>query len=235
VTAATDWRHALPELRTAHAGPFGGVTWSLDCYGVAIDADPPIGTPGPPASALRVWQWFGQEIRAAARKHDVPAELIVATICTEAAGGKTDRAAVCQGRREEPGFVSDAETPARVSVGCMQTLISTAAEFLMRPVTAAELQDPAVAIDAGAAMIAAQFWSTRFDPPLVGAAYNAGGVYHDPAAANRWRLRCYPIGTGAHVDRFVAWFNDAMRLTVAAERAGDAPSFIAAFLDVDAA
>ena len=84
-------------------------------------------------------------------------------------------------------------------------------------------------------MIAAQLWSTRFDPPLVAAAYNAGGVYHDPVPANRWRLRCYPIGTGAHVDRFVAWFNDAMRLTVAAERAGDAPSFVAAMLDLDAA
>lgn len=231
----TDWRHVLPELRAAHVGPFGGVTWSLARYGVAIGADPPSGTPGPPATALRVWQWFGEDIRVAADKHDVPVELIVATICTEAAGGKLDRAEVCQARREEPGFVSDDATPARVSVGCMQTLIATAAEFLMRPVTAVELQDPAVAIDAGAAMIAAQFWSTRFDPPLVGAAYNAGGVYHDPAPANRWRLRCYPIGTGAHVDRFVAWFNDAMRLTVAASVAGAAPSFTTALLDLDVA
>jgi hypothetical protein len=181
-----------------------------------------------------VWQWFGSEIRAAAHKHGVPVELIVATICTESAGGKTDLASVCQARREEPGFVSDQATPQRVSVGCMQTLISTAAECLMRPVTAAELEDPAVAIDAGAAMIAAQFWATHFDPPLVGAAYNAGGIYHDPAPANRWRLRCYPMGTGAHVDRFVAWFNDAMRLTAAADRAGDAPSFVTASHDLAA-
>ena len=232
---ATDWCHVLPELRMAHAGPFGGVTWSLDRYGVAIDADPPIGTPGPPASALRVWQWFGSEIRDAARKHGVPVELIVATICTESAGGVLDVAKVCQARREEFGFVSDVATPARVSVGCMQTLIATAADVLMRPVTAAELEDPAVAIDAGAAMIAAQFVYTRFDPPLVGAAYNAGGVYHDPAPENRWRLRCYPIGTGAHVDRFVAWFNDAMRLTVAPPLAGAGPSFCTALLDLDAA
>jgi hypothetical protein len=227
-----DWRQVLPELRAAHAGPFGGVTWSLDARGIGINGEAPAGTPGPPATALRVWQWFGADIRAAAHKHSVPVELIVATICTESAGGQHDADQVCRARREEPGFVSDQATPNRVSVGCMQTLVSTAAEFLMRPVTAADLEDPAVAIDAGAAVIAAQFWSTRFDPPLVGAAYNAGGVYHDPEPANRWRLRCYPIGAGAHLDRFVAWFNDAMRLTVAADRAGDAPSFVTALHDL---
>jgi soluble lytic murein transglycosylase-like protein len=117
----------------------------------------------------------------------------------------------------------------------MQALLSTAAKFLMRPVTAAELQDPAASIDAGAAVIAAQLRATMSDPPMVAAAYNAGGVYHDPTPENRWRMRCYPLGTGDYVDRFVAWFNDAMRLTVAVERAADAPSIFTALLAVDAA
>lgn len=233
--AGNGWRQHLPALSAAHAGPFGGVTWSLGRGGIGVDGEAPVGTVGPPATALRVWQWFGPEIRAAAIKHDVPVELIVATICTESAGGKLDRAAVCLARREEPRFVSDEATPGHVSVGCMQTLLSTAAEVLMRPVTAAELQDPAVSIDAGAAVIAAQCWATTFDPPIVAAAYNAGGVYHDPTPANRWRMRCYPAGTGDYVDRLVAWFNDAMRLTVAAERAGTAPSLLTALLALNAA
>jgi hypothetical protein len=231
---AADWPRDLQQLATSHSGPFGGVTWALGRAGLAIGGRAPEGTSGPPATALRVWNWFGAEITAAARTHDVPVELIVATICTESAAGRFERAKVCQARRDEAGFVSDAATPGRVSVGCMQTLVSTAAEVLMRPVIAAELEDPAVSIDAGAAMIAAQFWATNFDPPLVAAAYNAGGIYYDPAAANRWRLRCYPLGTGRYVERMVAWFNDAMRLTVAADRAGDAPSFVMAFRDLDA-
>ncbi len=83
-------------------------------------------------------------------------------------------------------------------------------------------------------MIAAQFSATNFDPPPVAAAYNAGGIHHDPTVANGWRLRCYPLGAGAYVDRMVAWFNDAMRVTVAGERAaGVAPSFVMAFRDRD--
>ncbi len=142
------WRQELPQLGTPHGGPFGGVTWSLVRAGVSIGGEAPACTRGPPATVLRVWNWFGAEITTAARAHDVPVELIVATICTESAGGKLERAEVCQARRNEPGFVSDAATPGRVSVGCMQTLVSTAAEVLMRPVTAAELEDPAESIDA---------------------------------------------------------------------------------------
>ncbi len=44
---------------------------------------------------------------------------------------------------------------------------------------------------------------TRFDAPLVAAAYNAGGIYYNAASSNRWRLRQYPLGTSKHVDRFV--------------------------------
>jgi hypothetical protein len=51
---------------------------------------------------------------------------------------------------------------------------------------------------------------TGFDPPLVAAAYNAGGIYENRGAANRWRLRQYPLGTGAHVDRFIGFFNAAL-------------------------
>ena len=71
---------------------------------------------------------------------------------------------------------------------------------------------PAGSIEAGTAYIARQEAKTGFDPPLVAAAYNAGGVYEEAREPNRWRLRCYPLGTGHHVDRWVKWFNDAVRL-----------------------
>jgi hypothetical protein len=53
--------------------------------------------------------------------------------------------------------------------------------------------------------------ATRFDPPLVACAYNAGSVRYEGSAANRWRMCQYPIGTAKHADRFVRFFNAAMR------------------------
>lgn len=208
-----------------HSGPFGGVSWRLGFDGLAVGNDVPHGTSGPPQSALNVWNWFGAEIIAAATAHDVPVELIVAMILTESAGGKHERSVVATARREEPGYVSDEATPGRVSVGCCQTLLSTASFILHRRVTAAELEDPAVSIDAGAAYLASAYDITLYDAPLAAAAYNAGSVEHDATSANRWRLVCYPLGTGEYIDKFIAWLNDAMRLSTAVDRAGDAPSF----------
>ena len=88
---ARDWRQEVPKLGAPHAGQFGGLTWSLRRLGAQFMAGAPEGTLGPPATALRVWQSFGAEITAVVRKHDVPAELIVATICTKSAGCKQDR------------------------------------------------------------------------------------------------------------------------------------------------
>jgi hypothetical protein len=64
-------------------------------------------------------------------------------------------------------------------------------------------------------------------------------------------MRCSLLGTGAYIDRYVAWFNDAMRLSVpgqfagagpgsiqsgagAAARAGDAPSLVTALAELAA-
>lgn len=200
--------------------------WRLTGAGIAIGAAPAVGTPGAPETVLRVWNWFAAPIRAAAAAHGVPCELLVATICSESAGGETDLNVVVTSRREEPGYTSDAATPDRVSVGCMQTLLETAAEVLGHTVSAADLCDPAVSIDAGARVIAAGAAETDLDPPLVAAAYNSGGLYLDVASANRWGLVCYPTGTGRYIDESVAWFNDAMRVGSAdASLAGAAPSF----------
>jgi hypothetical protein len=60
----------------------------------------------------------------------------------------------------------------------------------------------------GTAFITDQWKITHFDPPKVACAYNAGGVYFNDGAKNRWRMRQYPINGSAHSDRFVKWFND---------------------------
>ncbi|OGG44938.1 MAG: hypothetical protein A3F84_05705 [Candidatus Handelsmanbacteria bacterium RIFCSPLOWO2_12_FULL_64_10] len=132
----------------------------------------------------------------------MPVELIVATICAETGG---DPSAV----REEPGYVSDAQTPGKVSPGLMQTLISTARGVLGdEAIDRRWLLEPDNSIRAGTAYIASQWKATHLDPPKVACAYNAGGVYPNLSPQNRWKMRQYPINTSAHADRFVRWFNE---------------------------
>ena len=133
-------------------------------------------------------------------------ELIVATICTELSGNPN-------AIRLEPGYVSDGATPAKVSPGLMQTLISTARDAL--PGVAIDrdwLFVPANSIRAGTAYIKKQSGGTKLDPPVVACAYNAGSVVENTGAGNRWRMRQFPIGTSEHCDRFVGWFNDCFRV-----------------------
>lgn len=230
---------ALPDLLRPHAVFAGGVTWRLTADGVEVGGAP-IPPPGAMVAARRAFDWFGPALRRAANHTGVPIELLAATACTEVLGDTRRFAtpeAAARARREEPGFSDDEATPHRVSVGVMQTLISTARQVLpqsaddpaMARVTAETLQDPAQSIMAGAGYVAAQAARTKFDPPVVACAYNAGGVYEQRGAANHWRMRQYPIGTPNHADRFVVFFNQALRLVAEdPARAGDAPSFRAA-------
>lgn len=188
---------------TAWHGYQDSVRWRLTPAGVEIEGEGGArGTPGEPITVRRIWREYGPEIGAAAVQYGVPVELIVATIATESGG---DALAM----RCEPGFRSYDGTPNKVSVGLMQTLVSTAREALHDLGIGVEnLRRPAVSIRAGSAYIAQQSALTGFDPPKVACAYNAGGVYRQDGGGNRWGMRQYPIGTGAHADRFVLWFND---------------------------
>ena len=181
------------------------VVWQLTKNGVAVNHQSAIGTNGQPVTAKRVWDDFSGEIIQASKKHSVPIELIIATICTESGGRK-------EAIREESGFVSDVDTPSRVSAGLMQTLLSTASDVLGRTVSRADLFDPAISIDAGTGYIREQEPMTSFDPPKVACAYNAGRLKHDNSVNNRWKMRQFPIGTGDHANRFVLWFNDCFRI-----------------------
>lgn len=181
----------------------GGVRWRVLPAGVEIEGSGIERSKGSPVTVTRIWDSFAAQINATARARRVPCALIVATIATES-GGRPDAV------RLEPGYRSDDETPHKVSPGLMQTLISTAREALQLSCGRSWLLEPANSIEAGTAYIARQARLTELDPPLVAAAYNAGRLAEQTAAANRWRLRQYPIGTSAHCDRFVRFFNDAV-------------------------
>jgi hypothetical protein len=194
--------------------------WCLTPQGLSIDGELPRGTSGDPETARRVWRDYRASIERWCTGAGVPVELVMATICTES-GGRADA------ERMEPGYISDSETPHRISPGLMQTLISTARDTLEMPtIDRAWLLDPDNSIRAGTAYIAKQSRVTGFDPPKVACAYNAGGVYPQTGAENRWKMRQFPIGTSTHADRYVQWFNDCFRV-FAADGGAPAMSFYA--------
>ncbi|MFI5529689.1 transglycosylase SLT domain-containing protein [Kitasatospora sp. NPDC051853] len=186
-----------------HGSFSGSVQWRLTDLGVEIEGTGVERTKGRPATVTRVWEKYAAAINQATRTYRMPAELVVACICTES-GGKAEAI------RFEPGYVSDERTPGRVSPGVMQTLISTASETLRMSVTRDWLFEPANSIRAGTAYMHKQVRKTAFDPPLVGAAYNSGGIHQQNGSQNRWRLRQFPIGTAEHCNRFVRFYNDAV-------------------------
>lgn len=202
-------------LGSFHMAFDGDWSWSIakandDSAGVFLKHDDkvkgPMRTSGQPLTATRIWVNFGEEIKLWSRHYQVPVELIIATIATETGGDK-------KARREEPGWISDKKTPHRVSVGLTQTLISSARAALNESAIDAKwLEIPSNAIKAGTAFIANQKKKTGFDPALVAAAYNAGGVYQNNGEDNKFKLRCYPIGTDHHVDRFCKFFGDAIHV-----------------------
>lgn len=205
----------MPQLTQPHRHFPDGARWQLTKGGIAIDGAAAAGTMGVPSTVRKLWTLYGTDCATSAKRLGVPVELIVATIATESRGDAS-------ARRQEPQIGDQ-------SVGLMQTLVKTARSAMGRPnLRADDLLDPRTSIEAGTCYIAQQRAGTHFDPPLVAAAYNAGSLKPDPAEANRWKLRCYPLGTGQHIDRFVSWFNDCMVVSAAdGWGAGAVPSFAA--------
>jgi hypothetical protein len=192
----------IPESVFLFHGFVNSVQWKLSHEGVEIEGEGIERTPGEPITTRKVWDRYKEAINKWSYHYKVPAELIIATICTESRGKSSTV-------RKEPGYISDEQTPHRISPGLMQTLISTAQGTLDNPdINRSWLLIPENSIMAGTAYIASQKDKTGFDPPKVACAYNAGGVYYQEGLENRWKMRQYPIGTGHHADRFIKWFND---------------------------
>jgi len=217
---------ALPGLVKPHRRFAGGVAWALTGAGVSVEgAAPEIAGRATVTDAMDA---YGDLFRQVAAEDGVPVELLVATACTESIGGSGAEAARTA-RRLEPGFVSVAATPNKISIGLMQTLVSTAREVMKdRTLPAERLNDPLVSLRAGSGYIRRQGGLTRFDPPCVACAYNAGGIYVQDGRDNRWKMRQYPIGTGSHADRFVRFVNACFALFAQdPARIGKAPSLFA--------
>lgn len=212
-------RPFLPALIEAHGAPVGNGRnrWRLTRAGIELEGENGAHRNAKPDIAARCWSTHREALEAAATRFTVPVELLIATACTESAG-RADAI------REEPGFTSDAATPNRVSPGLMQTLISTAREALSDPtLDRRKLLDPAVSAAAGAAYIRRQSQAmTRFDPPLVAMAYNAGSLRMNSDASNPWGLIGTKRGNVWHADTFIAHLGDAYALFAGGERPGDA-------------
>ena len=169
---------------------------------------------------LYVTFWWPQLV-AAAVQHRVPIALLMMTLGTENGPARVHGSRlVYPPYRHEPGYVSDEATPDKVSVGPCHVLISTARAALGRPtLTRDELADVGTNLLAAAAYIAHQREMTGYDPILVAAAYNAGGLYDstshpNPRLRNEWHLRAYdhdgPDGPGEdHLTRAARWYGDA--------------------------
>lgn len=223
-------RPHLPALIAWHGPPVGEgrLRWRLRRGGVQIEGeDTPRRNPAPRAAAA-AWARHRTALEAASRETGAPVDLLLATALVES-GGRAEAV------REEPGFVSDAATPHRVSPGLMQTLISTAREALADPsLNRARLLDPGTSARAGAAYIRRQATRGRlptgYDPPLVAIAYNAGSLRPLQGAAP-WGLVQTRRGDGWHADAFCAFLGDAHALFTGGEPPGEAVPSLWALLE----
>lgn len=218
----------LPDTENWH-GKFGGREWRFDDLGVYIreyaGGEKPMRTRGKPITCRAIWSLFSDEIITASKQYAIPPAIIIMTIATETSiyrkqgftGPKTFR-------WESHVWVKDVSPPIQgdYSAGPMQTLATTArwvireqdlehapfevAPALRRPSELPRnlpLYDPEINIDIGSAEIKQRIGTTGYDPILVAAAYNAGGLYENHE--NPWHLRTY----GDHLDRAAKWYGDA--------------------------
>ncbi|MGH7071440.1 MAG: TIGR02594 family protein [Acetobacteraceae bacterium] len=211
----------LSHLSAMHGYYKDGCRWRLGADGIEVEGEGLLKfSTDERTLAADVLKRFRQELLATFRLHPVPIELVVACISAESSGNPG-------ASRMEPGCDRNnpENTPSCISVGLMQTLLSTARLALGQPeLRLAELPRPETSIRAGTAYIEQQSAETRYDPPLVAAAYNAGSLRYNGGADNRWKLLQYRIGTSEHVDRFLRGFNAAMAVVDAAGLPDDVPS-----------
>lgn len=209
---------------------FGGKEWKFDGDGVYVRdyeaGAKPLRSAGQPITARAIWNTFSVQLDAAARRFGIPPELLIMTIAVEAAAyreqGFTGPATF---RWESHVWNRDVSPNSQgdYSAGPMQTLGTTARwvieaqslpyhpfqvapVYRTRPVPAPAshpLYEATANIEIGTAEIKQRIAKTGFDPVLVAAAFNSGGIYQTDT--NAWRLKSY----GDHIDRAVKWYGDA--------------------------
>lgn len=190
---------------------FGGISWWVTPSGIRVAGEADVErTRGEPRSMRLYLASWGDIIAAAAEESRVPVALLLMTIATENGAARIEgQRLVYPAVRKEPGFVSDAATPHRISFAPCHVLLSTARAALGEPnLSSAQAANPTTNIRAAAHYIAGQRKKTGYDPILVAAAYNAGAIYDASSSsryASRWHIRAWP----GHLDRAAAWYGDA--------------------------
>lgn len=193
----------------------GGREWRVTPEG--IECRDPDGityvprTRGEPWSVRRYLAYWREPLRTVAEEERVPISLLLMVIATENGPARVEGTQVRYKQiRAEPGYVSDEDTPHRISVGPCHLLISTARDVMDDPeIDRSWLSDVGHNLRACGRYIRWQRRMTGLDPIKVAAAYNAGGLYRalpgESSLGNAWHLRTY----GEHLDRAAAWYGDA--------------------------
>lgn len=199
------------ELTLQYQSRFGGVAWATDFDGVYVEFEGLQRTPGEPITMRRLYQQWGAQLHSAAIASGVPVALLMMTLATESGMQWKEGRFTYPALRKEPGYLSDEETPHRISFGPMHVLLSTYRAVMGAPTaTRDEASDFMNNVVAGALYIKDTHHWHNFDPVLVAATYNAGGVYNasskDSKYHNRWHIRAY----GNHLDRAARWYGDAL-------------------------
>jgi hypothetical protein len=207
----------MADLLRPHARYQGGIPWRLTPDGVRVGDIPPELREEDVARLHSLMDLHGRLLLTVLDSGHVPIELVLAALgAAEVTDGTPLLTLGCN-------ITFPERTPDRICAGPMHTVLSLARTALKRPaLTLEDLKDPATALRAGAAVLALQASETGFDPPLVAAAYAAGGLYRD-AAAPPWLLAHHR--PGPFIDRFVAFFNAAMSLTAALPPPGRVATF----------
>ena len=211
---------------------YGGREWAVTGYGL-MSWDPDTGeteahrTDGEPVTvATYLAHWREPLVRVSAEE-GVPLEIMLATIATENGAAQLVRGSPrIRPPREEPGYVSDEDTPHRVSIGPCHVLIETAQIAMRDPLIDREwLTDLENNLRASFRYLAQQDrrWEHGYDPILSAAVYNSGGLYdasHPQSQYhNRWHLRSW----GSHLDRFANWYGDALAVLRGSRRRSPEP------------
>lgn len=180
--------------------------WRLTDRGLEVSEGGILRTAGEPQTVRRLLTLYRPQLDFASKTAGVPIEILLATVCTESGG---DARAVL----EEPGYISDEQTPMRISAGLCQTLLAVTAEVMGEHVSRAWLFTPQNSLLAGGKCIQRKRKTTNMDPPLVAGAYNAGSLR--PSKRNPWGVVATDDGDndfvdgGDHVTKWVRWYNDA--------------------------
>jgi len=200
-TAIGAWRQA-----------WKGRRWALTAHGILVelaDGQPATcpRTGGEPVTMRFLWEDFGGAFARAAQHCGVGVDLLMALAAIESVAlpGSLHRNACSE--RHEPGYLDVKRTSNKVSVGLLQTLVSTARSVAgwagYSGLTLEMLRDPTISVSCGAAYLRSLWLRHNGDPVLAQAGYNAGGIY--ASTLNPWHLRTY---SPDRTDRFIAWYND---------------------------